>query len=175
MRVRCVGSARQSAARSASCEGGVCSKSAGKSGKAPNPTKMVSLGRMIVTHPNDLDAPCASLRRARLTTTANSQNISFFTSTCTASFSVFYFYRPTGRPRRTSRPRNASATTLRFFSLPPRSVLQWLEEQTGCGENGSFAGRSQHQRQQHRSSPGSPVTVFARSPHRLCPGRLSHS
>ena len=66
------------------------------------------------------------------------------------------------------RPRNASATTLRFFSLPPRGVLQWLEEQSGsgCGESGSIAGQSQHQRlqrQQHHSSPGSPVTVFVRS------------
>ena len=69
------------------------------------------------------------------------------------------------------RPRTASTTTLRFFSLPPRGVLQWLEEQSwsGCGESGSFAGQSQHQRLQHRSSPGSFVTVFARLPHRLCP------
>ena len=33
----------------------------------------------------------------------------------------------------------------------------------------SIAGQSQHQRLQHRSSPGSPVTVFARFPHRLPP------
>ena len=54
---------------------------------------------------------------------------------------------------------------------PPRGVLQWIEEQSGsgCGESGSFAGQSQHQRLQHRSSPGSFVTVFARLPHRLCP------
>ena len=46
-----------------------------------------------------------------------------------------------------------------------------LEEQSGfgCGESGSFAGQSQHQRLQHRSSPDSSVTVFARLPHRLCP------
>ena len=51
-----------------------------------------------------------------------------------------------------------------------RGVLQWLEEQSGSGcESGSFAGQSQHQRLQHRSSPGSFVTVFARLPHRLCP------
>ena len=55
----------QSAARSASCEGGVCSKSAGKSGKAPNPTKMVSL-RMIVTHPNDLDAPLRIAAKSKI-------------------------------------------------------------------------------------------------------------
>ena len=69
------------------------------------------------------------------------------------------------------RPRTASATTLRFFSLPPRGVLQGLEAQSGsgCGESGGFAGQSQHQRLQHRSSPGSFVTVFARLPHRLCP------
>ena len=53
------------------------------------------------------------------------------------------------------------------FSLPPRGVLPvWLEEQSGsgCGESGSFAGQSQHQRLQHGSSPGSFVTVFARLP-----------
>ena len=50
-------------------------------GKAPNPTKMVSL-----RIPTTSMRPCALLRRARLATTANSQNISFLpaiTSTST--------------------------------------------------------------------------------------------
>ena len=83
----------------------------------------------------------------------------------------FIFTGPPGDHGTLHHPRNASATTLRFISLPSRGVLQWLEEQSGsgCGESGSFAGQSQHQRLQHRSSPGSFVTVFARLPHRLCP------
>ena len=44
----------------------------------------------------------------------------------------------------------------------------------GHGESDSIAGQSQHQRLQHRSSPGSPVTVFARLTHRLLL-RVSHS
>ena len=42
-----------------------------------------------------------------------------------------------------------------------------LEERSrsGCGQSGSIACQSQHQQLQHRSSPGSPVTVCAlRSP-----------
>ena len=67
------------------------------------------------------------------------------------------------------RHRNASATTQRFISPPPRGVLQRLEEQSGsgCGESGGFEGQSQYHRLQRRSSPCSPVTVFPRFDHRL--------
>ena len=56
-------------------------------GKAPNPTKMVSL-----RIPTTSMRPCALLRRARLATTANSQNISFLpaiTSTSTRMHGEF--------------------------------------------------------------------------------------
>ena len=52
------------------------------------------------------------------------------------------------------------AQQLRLVSLPPRGVLQRLEEQSwsGCGESGGFEGQSQYHRLQHRSSPSLPVT-----------------
>jgi len=57
----------------------------------------------------------------------------------------------TGPPRdhgALHRHRHASATTLRFISLPPRGILQWPEEQSrsGCGQDGGDADQSQHRR-----------------------------
>jgi hypothetical protein len=64
---------------------------------------------------------CVLLRSAKLTAIGNNQDISFspplcpHPPACTASFCVFFFYRPTGRPRRTSLPlkchRNATNRT----------------------------------------------------------------
>jgi len=83
--------------------------------------------------------PCALLRRARLTTTANSTLTTRTLVSCLrlrahprmhGEFLRLLFLQAHGALHR---PRNASATTLRFFSLPPRGVLQWLEEQSGSG------------------------------------------
>jgi hypothetical protein len=76
----------------------------------------------LLSHPQDLDAPLRLAAKRRLNNYrqqyADNQNISFLpaivsTSTrtlpqlppaYTANFCVFFFYRPTGRPRRTSLP-----------------------------------------------------------------------
>jgi hypothetical protein len=63
-----------------------------------------------LSHPQDLDGPMrvAAQRKtnAYKQTYVDNQNISFLptimSSECTASFCVFFFYRPTGRPKRTS-------------------------------------------------------------------------
>jgi len=114
----------------------------------------VRLSRQV-THPHDLDAAgAAPLRTAAKSKIddyraqyANNQKISFLpviTSTCTRMRGEFlrllFLQAHRGAPSECHRPRNASATTLRFISLPLRGVLQWREEQSwsGCGESDSF-------------------------------------
>jgi hypothetical protein len=78
----------------------------------------------LLSHPQDLDAPLRLAAQRKINgyrqQYADNQNISFLpaimsTSTRTASFCVFFFYRPSGRPRRTSLPlechRNATNRT----------------------------------------------------------------
>jgi hypothetical protein len=54
--------------------------------------------------------------------------------TCTANFCVFFFYRPTGRPRRTSLPlechRNATTRT-RSFRFKRAAFFQFLKSKVG--------------------------------------------
>jgi hypothetical protein len=83
----------------------------------------------LLSHPQDHDAPLRLAAQRKINSYrqqyANNQNISFLPAivskahACTASFCVFFFYRPTGRPRRTSIPlechRNATNRT-RFVS-----------------------------------------------------------
>ena len=80
-------------------------------------------------------------------------------------FSLFTFYvnTPKGVVVIKQVPVNTNLS-LRLVSLPPRGVLQRLEEQgwSGCGESGGIEGQSQYHRLQHRSSPSSPVTVRRR-------------
>jgi hypothetical protein len=82
-----------------------------------------------LTHPHDFDAPLRVAAQRKINSQrqqyADNQNISFslpsqaYPPACTASFCVFFFCRPTGRPRRTSLPlechRNATNRT-RFVS-----------------------------------------------------------
>jgi hypothetical protein len=50
---------------------------------------------------------------------------------CTANFCVFCFYRPTGRPRRTSLSRNVIATQqLGHVQFSPRGLLSETEKQS---------------------------------------------
>ena len=80
---------------------------------------------------------------------------------------AFWVRFPSGGPR----AKRTWVLRHQFISLPPRGVLQRLEEQSwsGCGESGGIEGQSQYHRLHHRSSPSSPVTVFARFTHRLPP------
>jgi hypothetical protein len=80
---------------------------------------------------------CVLLRSAILTAIGNntltirtflfSPPLSAQAHACTASFCVFFFYRPTGRPRRTSLPlechRNATTRT-RFVSSARHSTIR---------------------------------------------------
>ena len=79
----------------------------------------------LLSHPQDLDTPLRLAAQRKIHSYgqryADNQNISFLPtivstpSACTANFCVFFFYRPTGRPRRTSLPlechRNATTRT----------------------------------------------------------------
>jgi hypothetical protein len=107
-------------------------------GKAPNPTKMVSL-----RIPTTSMRPCALLRRARLATTANSQNISFLpaiTSTSTRMHGEFLRLLFLQAHRETTAhftalgmPAQQHCHSFRSSTVARRSstVLQWLEEQIG--------------------------------------------
>ena len=46
------------------------------------------------------------------------------------NFCVFFFYRPIGRPRRTSMPLECHATQLGQVPFSPRGLLSWTEEQS---------------------------------------------
>ena len=89
----------------------------------------------LLSHPQDLDALLRVAAQRKINSYrqqyADKQNISFSlplsaqAHACTASFCVFFFYRPTGRPRRTSLPlechRNAINRT-RFVSSARHST-----------------------------------------------------
>ena len=107
-------------------------------GKAPNPTTMVSLHI-----PTTSMRPCALLRRARSTNIANSTltirtlvsylRLRAHPHACTASFSVYYFYRPTGRPRRTSPPSDCQRnnTAIRFATAAGAAFYNALKSKVG--------------------------------------------
>jgi hypothetical protein len=75
-----------------------------------------------LTHPQDIDAPLHIAAQRKINSCRQQSEHFFlpaisvhFPPACTASFCVFFFYRPTGRPRRTSLPlachRNATNWT----------------------------------------------------------------
>jgi hypothetical protein len=85
----------------------------------------------LLSHPQDLDSPLRLAAQRKVNSYrqqyADNQNISFLPAimshqppACTASFCVFFFYRPTARPRRTSLPldchRNKTDRTMRSGS-----------------------------------------------------------
>jgi hypothetical protein len=92
----------------------------------------------LLSHPQDLDAPLRLADQAKLTAIGNntltirkflfSPPLSAQAHACTATFCVFFFCRPTGRPRRTSLPLEChrNATTLRIAF---RCVLHRCENQ----------------------------------------------
>jgi hypothetical protein len=89
----------------------------------------------LLSHPQDLDAPLSVAAQRKINSYrqqyADNQNISFSlplsaqAHACTASFCVFFFYRPPGRQRRTSLTlechRNATNRT-RFVSSARHST-----------------------------------------------------
>jgi len=90
----------------------------------------------LLSHPQDLDAPLRLAAQRKINgyrqQYADNQNISFLSPplsaqahACSASFCVFFFYRPTGRPTRTSLPLacHRNATNRLFPSQPQRSGL----------------------------------------------------
>jgi hypothetical protein len=95
----------------------------------------------LLSHPQDLDAPCVLLRSAKLTATDNntltirtflfSPRLSAQAHACTASFCVFFFYRPTGRPRALHCRWNVIATQpIGLVSFQARGILPVAEEQS---------------------------------------------
>ena len=86
----------------------------------------------LLSHPQDLDAPLRLAAQRKINTYrqhhADNPNISVSpplsaqAHACMASFCVFFFYRPTGRPKRTSLPLEChrNATTRTRFVLSAR-------------------------------------------------------
>ena len=129
---------------------------------------------------------CVLLSSAKLTATDNntltirtflfSPPLSAQAHACTASFCVFFFYRPTGRPRRTYCRWNVIATQpLGLVSFQARGILPVAEEQSrtrgsqssGVEDQPQCRGLCHSRRPSARSlsrSPSPPPPSFTQSP-----------
>ena len=99
----------------------------------------------LLSHPQDLDGPLRLAAQRKINTYrqhhADNPNISFSpplsaqAHACTASFCVSFFYRPTGRPKRTSLPLECHRNAIsRNHSGPACGILPRPEEQSRtCG------------------------------------------
>ena len=142
-----------------------------------------------LTHPQDIDGPWRLAAERKINSYrpqyADNQNISFSPPlsapppACTANFCVFFFYRPTGRPRRTSLPlechRNAAAQPIGLVPFQAHSILPVAEEQSlsRAGQSGAVPDQPQCRGLWHSSrpsarsftrSPSSPPPSFTQSP-----------
>ena len=94
-----------------------------------------------LSHPQDLDAPLRIAAQRKINgyrqDYADNHNISFLPAksppppACTANLCVFFFYRPTRRPKRTSRPLDCHRKNSDLFRHGRAAFYQGLKNKVG--------------------------------------------
>ena len=94
-----------------------------------------------LSHPQDLDAPLRIAAQRKINgyrqDYADKHNISFLPAksppppACTANLCVFFFYRPTRRPKRTSRPLDCHRKNSDLFRHGRAAFYQGLKNKVG--------------------------------------------